>query len=171
MSAGSSVRATAVPADSTRRRPRADSLGATLLVLAGLAGVLQYLLPAFPVASLTNTAASGRLVTQTFAPFVADVTEPSSVIRLAVLAAAVGGAALGLLGLCSLLPVNHRPLGTVSLVLSLVIAAGAAGLYYRGEAVLGASSDALLSVARPGWWLVVAAASLGFLGAIRQLAR
>lgn len=142
---------------------RADPLAAVLLVLAGLAALLSWVLELFPVGS-GGVADSGATV---FSLATAHGPISSDITALCLVSVAVGGGALVLLGLAALLPINHRPFGVGALLVSLAVTGAAIWLLAKATDVLG-SAD-LLSGSHPAWYLIATAAVLGLVGAVRAM--
>ncbi|WP_111765099.1 hypothetical protein [Nakamurella deserti] len=175
--AGGSVGAGAAPpwpvaSDQQPRRPagpRADPIAFLLLVLAGGCGVTQYLLTGWPVGRsdpLGGTVVSGRQLLTELGP---HTNTTASVTRIALLVVTVGGAALILLGLASLLPMTHGPIGFAALLVALGVGGAAVWLVVQASRVLGSPASALFSGGELGWYLTVAAAVVGLFGAFKAL--
>jgi hypothetical protein len=149
--------------------PSADLAAFVLLLVGGVSGVLQYLIPQFPigarVAGTTLTVSGHDLITAS-----AGLATGSGVItRAAFVVAFVAGASLLLVALSALLPIDHRPLGSAGLVLSIAVLAAAGWLLATAESQMGLETSTLLSVDSFGWYLVVGAGLLGLVASIKLL--
>jgi hypothetical protein len=155
-------------------RPKPDFLAALLLLLGGTAGLLQYLLGGYAIGQLQpvgGAVLSGRDLLHTLAGYADDGSGAGNVTRIAILVATVGGGALVLLGISMLLPLNHRPLAAVSLIIALAAVAAAVWLIAQAERMLGSPVSAVLDAGHPGWYYVVAVAVFGLFGSVRALGR
>lgn len=161
-----------VASDQQPRRPagpRADPIAFLLLVLAGGCGIAQYLLAGWPVGrsdALGGTVASGRQLLSQLDP---DVDTTTSITRIALLVVTVGGAALILTGLASLLPMTHGPIGFLALLVALALGGAAVWLVVQGAGVMGSPSAALINGGEIGWYLAVAGSLVGLVGAFKAL--
>ena len=113
-----------VASDQQPRRPegpRADPMAFVVLLLAGSCGMAQYLVAGWPVGrsdALGGTVVTGRQLLSELGP---HLNTTASITRIALLVITVGGAALVLLGLASLLPMTHGPIGFAALLVALAI--------------------------------------------------
>ncbi len=149
--------------------PRSDPLAFLLLILAGAAGIAQYLMAGYPVGRsdpLGGSVVTGRELLSELGP---HVNSTASITRIALLVIVVGGAALVLLGLAALLPMSHGPVGLAALLIALAIGGAAAWIAVQSSRVLGSPVSALLAGGEIGWYLTVAAALIGMVGAFRAL--
>jgi len=163
---------TYAPARSHSGGPRADPIAAILLLIAGFCGLIQYAVAGFPIGHsqpVGGSVLSGKQLLATLSVYTRDATATANVTRIAILVTAVGGGALVVLGLCCLLPVNHRPFGTVALIISLASIAAVVWMLAQAEQVLGSPMSSLLSLDNPGWYLMAATAVVGLFGAVRAL--
>jgi len=161
-----------VTSDQVPRRydgPHADPVAFLLLLIAGTCGVAQYLISGFPVGQ--SQALGGTVVTgkQLLSDLSAHDTSTASVTRIAILVTTVGGGALLLLAITTLLPINHSPLGAVALVISLAVVAASIWFLAQAARVLGSPASALLSTDHLGWYLTAAAALVGVVGSLKSL--
>jgi len=148
---------------------RADGVAAVFLVLGGIAGLLPWFLDAYLIGSESSSGVGmtgAKLFTSLRAPDAGGVYDLTA---LAVLAITIGAGALVLLGLATLLPMNHRPIGTAALLVTVVIAGAAAWLLLKSSTVLATSPGQMLSGGHLGWHLAALAAVLGVVGSIRAL--
>lgn len=156
--------------------PTANSWAALFLVVGGFAGVLQLLLPwrsggpADPGANdpLHAVGVGGW----PFYRALHDLPAPAFELMLArfvVLGVAGAGLALVLLGLLNLLPIDHRPLGTVALLLSAGAVLGAVFLLARSRSVFGAGLNTLFGQAQLGFYLMLATGLVGLVGAFAAM--
>ena len=160
--------------------PRADVLGAVLLIAGGVAGVAQLFLPwrtvtVGPVSSAGAGAPAGddgpitgwqiyRLIRAVPGPG-ADL----SVVMYTVLGAAVGGGALILLGLAIMMPINHRPLGLAAMLISSLLILGSCWMLVRARSIFDVGLSGLFDQAQIGWYLFLACGVLGLIGALKPL--
>lgn len=161
-----------VASDPQPRRPegpRADPAAFLMLVIAGACGVAQYLVAGYPIGR--SDPVGGAVVTgrQLLADLGPHVNATTSVTRIALLVTVVGGGALILLGLASLLPMTHGPLGMVALLVALAIGGSAVWLVAQSNRVLGSPASALMTGGQIGWYLTAAAALIGIVGAFKAL--
>lgn len=153
--------------------PTANSWAAFFLVVGGFAGVLQLLLPwrsAGPDAgdALHAVGVGGW----PFYRALHDLPAPAFELVLArfvVLGVAGVGLALILLGLLNLLPIDHRPLGTVALLLSAGAVLGAVFLLARARSLFGVGLNALFGQAQLGFYLMLATGLVGLVGAFAAM--
>ena len=159
--------------------PRADVLGAVLLIAGGVAGVAQLFLPwrtvtvgpagpVGPAAAGDDAAITGwqiyRLIRAVPGPG-ADL----SVVMYTVLGAAVGGGALILLGLAMMMPINHRPLGLAALLISILLILGSCWMLVRARSIFDVGLSGLFDQAQIGWYLFLACGVLGLIGALKAI--
>jgi len=149
--------------------PRPDPVAFLLLVIAGACGLATYLVSGFPVGQ--SFVAEGTVVTgqDLMAILVTHGTPTDTVTRIGLLVTTVGGGALVLLAIATLLPITHKPLGGVALMIGLGGVASAVWLLAQASAVLGSPASALLSGNRLGWYLMAASALIGLVGAFKAL--
>lgn len=161
-----------VASDPQPRRPdgpRADPGAFLLLVLAGVCGIAQYLVAGYPVGRsdpIGGTVVTGRQLLSELGP---HVNATASITRIALLVIVVGGGALVLLGLASLLPMTHGPIGMAALLVALAIGGSAVWLVMQAGRVLGSPASALFAGGQVGWYLTAAAALIGLVGAFKAL--
>ncbi len=170
--AGGAAHPWPVASDQQPRRPagpRADPTAFLLLLLAGACGVVQYLLAGWPVGRsdpLGGAVVSGRQLLSELAP---HGNGTATVTRIALIVIVIGGAALILCGLASLLPMTHGPIGFAALLVSLAVGGAAVWLVVQASRGLGSPASALLTGGEIGWYLTAAAALLGVVGAFKAL--
>ncbi len=92
-----------------------------------------------------------------------------TITAYSVVGTALAGAALILLALAMLTPIDHRPLGAVALALSLAALAGDVWWLGHGHQTFNQSIADLFSHAGPGWYLFLAAGPVGILGSAKAL--
>jgi hypothetical protein len=161
-----------VASDQQPRRPegpRADPIAAVMLLLAGISGVAQYVVSGWPVGRsdpLGGSVVTGRQLLSELGP---HINTTASITRIALLVITVGGGALILLGLASLLPMTHGPVGFAALLVALAVGGAAVWLVAQATRVLGSPPSALLTGGQVGWYLAVAAALVGLVGAFKAL--
>jgi len=160
--------------------PRADVLGAVLLIVGGVAGVAQLFLPwrtvtVGPVGAASAGAPAGDHGTITgwqIYRLIRAVPGPGadlSVVMYTVLGAAVGGGALILLGLAMMMPINHRPLGLAALLISILLILGSCWMLVRARSIFDVGLSGLFDQAQIGWYLFLASGVLGLIGALKAL--
>lgn len=179
---GSRRAATAAAGSFERRPPAADPWAAALLIVAGLAALAQLVLPwravgpgsGGPAAALADSDAARAIGSGGWAFYRAlhDLPGPTfelTLARFVVLGTAGAGLALVLLGLLSLAPMDHRPLGSAALVVSGAAALGAVFLLARARSLFGVGLNALFSQAQTGFYLLLVAGLIGLAGAFKAL--
>lgn len=164
------VMAAPVPA---ARPARADPVAAVVLLVAGALGIWQMLAPWLSVGADSGTAAAASSPTgwQVYRALRA-LPAPSSELSwaaLAVLGAAVGGGALIVLGLATMAPINHRPLGAAALLISLLSIAGALWVAVHAKMIFDVGVFSLFGQARVGWYLFLGSGLLGVAGSWKAL--
>lgn len=171
---------TAVPA---RPGPTADPWASLLLLIAGLAALVQLVLP-WRSARLPATVGPGGADPDPtiqaigvggwrFYRALHDVTPATFELTLGryiVLGVAGAGLALVLLGLLCLLPIDHRPFGTVALLVSGFCVLGCVFLLARARTFFGVGLNGLFDQAQPGFYVLLAAGLIGVAGAFKALA-
>lgn len=149
--------------------PRADIGAAFLLLVAGICGVAQWFVAGYPVGQLQpvgGTVSTGEQLL----PYLDGSAETSfSITRIAILTVTMGGVGLILLAIATLLPINHRPLALASLLLAAGAAVAAIWIISKTSQVLGSAPQSLLSQGHFGWYLMVATAVIGAIGALKAL--
>lgn len=159
--------------------PTANPWAAFFLLLAGVAGLAQLLVPWRPAGSGPadggpNALHAAGVGGWRFYEALHDLPGPAFefvLARFVVIGVAGAGLALVLLGLLALLPIDHRPVGTVALLVSGAAVLGAVFLLARARALFGVSLNALFGQAQVGFYLVLAAGLVGLVGAFTALAR
>ncbi|HYN73708.1 MAG TPA: hypothetical protein VES60_14505 [Nakamurella sp.] len=157
--------------------PRADVMGAVLLIIGGIAGVAQLFLPwrtvtVDPVGTGVPAVDDGSITGWRIYRLIRAVPGPGadlSVVMYTVLGAAVGGGALILLGLAMMMPVNHRPLGLAALLISILLILGSCWMLVRARSIFDAGLSGLFDQAQIGWYLFLACGVLAFIGALKAL--
>jgi len=99
----------------------------------------------------------------------ASLSLSDSVTAYSVVGTALAGGALLMLGLAMFLPIDHRPLGAVALVLSVGMSACALWWLVRGHHTFNQSVADLFVHAGAGWYLFLVAGPIGILGSLRAL--
>lgn len=154
-------------------RPRpvvsADPTAGLLLILAGVTGILSLLLPwkqADPRLPTYGSKTGWDL-------FVIGHSQPlsagDSLALYAVLGIAVAGGACVILGLVMFAPIDHLPLGAVTLLLGVATTAGALWWFLHGRGAAG-GIRAMFSQTQLGWYLAIGAGIVELSGAIKALA-
>ncbi|MTD16464.1 hypothetical protein GIS00_21235 [Nakamurella sp. YIM 132087] len=154
--------------------PRPDVLGSLFVVLGGVMGLLQLALSwTYVVAGVglpgSATAPNGWGIYITMRAG-STVSASWAIGGYAVIGVGIAGAALVLLGLAMLAPLDHRPFGLAGLVLSLA-AMGAAGWWLaRSAQLMGQNLSALFANAGPGWYLFLIGGAIALVGSVKALA-
>ena len=162
-----------VTSDRGPRPPRSDVLASVVTVLAGAAGVLQLFLSWSSIVSgvgLRDT--DGRITgweRYQSARAGAALSTGDTITAYSVLGTALVGAALVLLGLAMLAPIDHRPLGVAALVVSLGAVAADSWWLARGHNTFNQSVPDLFTHASAGWYLFLIAGPLGTVGSLKAL--
>lgn len=148
---------------------RPDFLAAMMLVLGGGAGLISVLLPWMTRREIASSMSGWTYVTLGLSSGAGGDTG-QTVSAYGVLGIAVAGGACILLGLSTLLPITHQPLGAISLMLGLAVIG--AVLWWSQENQRSAGGfGALFDQLGPGWFVAAAAGPLILIGAIRALSR
>ncbi len=172
MAAGRGV-AWPVRSDHGPRPPHADLAAALLTLIAGAAGVGQLFLSWSSTVTGVGLQDAGGGITgwerYQAARAGGGLSVGDTVTAYSVVGAAMAGAALVLLGLAMLVPVDHRPLGFVALLLAIVSLAAAGWWLVRGHHTFNQSIAELFTHAGPGWYLFLAAGPVGVLGSAKAL--
>ncbi|SDP15806.1 hypothetical protein SAMN04515671_3070 [Nakamurella panacisegetis] len=172
-SRGASGVAWPVTSDHGFRPPRGDLLAALLTVVAGACGLGQLFLSWSSMVTGVGLQATGGGITgwerYQAARTGAALSTSDTVTAYSVIGVALAGAALLLLGLCLLTPIDHRPLGVVALLLSIACLAGAAWWPLHGYQTFNQSVSDLFSHAGLGWYLFLAAGPVGILGSAKAI--
>lgn len=146
-----------------------DPLAALLLIIGGVAGLLELLLPWRPAVS--SLPRYGSLTGWDLFVIGRNQQLPAgeSLALYAVLGVAVAGGACILLGLATMAPIDHQPLGAIALLLGVASIGGAVWWAFRSSAAAGGWST-LLRHAQPGLYLFLASGVLIVVGAVKALA-
>ena len=171
-----------MPAVPVRPGPKADPWASVLLILAGLAALAQLVLPwRSAQAELASNwpgpeaGPAGQAIGVSGWDFylaLHDLATPTFELvlgRWIVLGTAGAGLALLLLGLLTLLPMDHRPFGTVALLVSGFCVLGSVVLLARARTFFGVGLNGLFDQAQPGFYLLLAAGLIGLAGAFKAL--
>jgi len=152
-------------------------MGALLLIVGGIAGVAQLIVPwrtvsVGPVGSGAGSQAGddGSITGWQIYRLIRAVPGPGAdltVVMYTVLGAAVGGGALILLGLAVTMPINHRPLGLAALLISVLLIMGSCWMLVRARSIFDVSLSGLFDQAQVGWYLFLACGVLGLIGALK----
>lgn len=158
------------PAPSARA-PRADLVGALLLIAAGLAGLLQLAVPWLSAGATTGTTESltGWQLYR-LARAVPDLSLGEMFVPYGILGVAAGGLGLLLLGVAVLVPITHRPIGFAALAISVLCLLAALWVMVRAREAVGVGISGLFEQAEVGWYLFLATGVLGVIGAAKALA-
>ena len=162
-----------VTGDRGVRPPRSDLPAAMLTVLAGAAGVLQLFVSWSSIVSGVGLRDTDGQITgwerYQSARAGAGLSTADTITAFSVLGTALAGAALVLLGLAMLAPIDHRPLAVVGLIVS--VGAVTADFWWltRGHDTFNQSVTDLFTHASAGWYLFVIAGPLGTVGSLKAL--
>ncbi len=155
--------------------PRPDLLAGLITVIAGALGVGQLFLSWSSLVSGVglHDATGGVTGWERFlaARTGASLSVGDFITAYSVVGTALVGAALILLGLAMFLPIDHRPLGAVALVLSIGATAGALWWLVRGHHTFNQSVADLFVHAGAGWYLFIGAGPIGIVGSVTALTR
>jgi len=155
------------------RPPRADLLAALLTVIAGAAGLAQLALSwSSVITGVGLTDASGGITgwqRYQASRALSALSLSDTATAYSIIVAAMAGAALVLLGLTMLAPLDHRPLGFAALLLSLAMMAGALWWLLRGHQTFNQSISDLFVHGGPGWYVFLIAGPVGVLGSAKAL--
>jgi len=150
----------------SREVPRADPIAALILVVAGLMGVLQLLLPWLAIGAGLPGSFTGWQLFRAGRDQALDLS--SMVATYALPTVAVAGVALVLLGLAMFAPIDHRPLGFVGLIFGLLATVAAVWWVLDTRDARGGIGQ-ILSDAMLGWYLFLVAGPLGVVGSIKAM--
>lgn len=163
-----------VRSDPGRRSPQPDAFAAALTALAGAAAAGQLFLSWTSMVSGVGLQDADGGVTgwERFqaARTAATLSSGNGITAYSVVGTALAGGALLLLGLAMLLPIDHRPLASATLVLSLAALAAALWWLVQGFHTFNQSLPELFSHAGPGWYLFLLAGPVGVAGSLKALA-
>lgn len=157
------------------RPSRPDPVAAVVLFVAGAIGIWQLLLPWRTVAIDSSSLAGADVSVSGWQVYrlLRSVPDPGGDLQIAtysVLGTAVGGGALIVLGAAMMMAINHRPLGSAALLVSLLCVAGAGWMLISARAIFDVGLFTLLTQAQVGWYLFVATGFIGLIGAWKALA-
>lgn len=162
-----------VTSDTGARGPRSDFFAAFITIIGGAAGLGQLLLSwSSTVTGVGLQDPSGGITgweRYQAARTGAGLSLSDTVTAYSIVGTAIAGAALLLLGMAMLLPVDHRPLGTVALVLAVASLAAAVWWLVAGHRTFNQSVADLFNHAGPGWYFFLAAGPLGVIGSAKAL--
>ncbi len=162
-----------VTSDQGPRPPRADVVAALITVIGGAAGILQLFVSWSSIVSgvgLQDT--DGRITgweRYQSARAGSALSTGDTITAYSVLGTALAGAALVLLGLAMLAPIDHRPLAAVGLIFSLGALTADVWWLARGHDTFNQSVPDLFTHASAGWYLFLIAGPLGTLGSLKAL--
>lgn len=146
-----------------------DFFAAGLLVLGGGLGLISILL-AWKTDREISSSVSGWSYVRLVLGSGAGSDTGQSISAFGVLGIAVAGGACFALGLATLLPLTHQPLGAIALMLGLAVVSALLWWSQENQRPLG-GFGALLERVGPGWYLAAASGPLILIGAIRALSR
>lgn len=154
-----------VSSDVGRRLLRADAVAGILLILGGLAGLVQLFVP-WASATPGGVFSTGWQKFQALKSALPGVGFSYTFAAYALIAVAVVGVAMVLLGGVMFAPIDHRPPGIVALLAAVIAIVCAGWWVFWGPA--GSISE-LFSRAGVGWYLFIAGGVIGLFGAIKSL--
>jgi hypothetical protein len=146
--------------------PRADPLAGLTLVLAGVMGVMQLVLPWLAIGGGLPGSFTGWQLFRAGRDQALDLS--STLATYAMPTVAVAGLAMALLGLAMFAPIDHRPLGLVGLLFALV-ATVAAGWWVLDTWDARGGIGQILDDALAGWYLFLTAGPVGVVGSVKAL--
>jgi len=153
----------------TRPTVAADPVAGLLLIVSGVAGILELLLPWR--AAVRTLPSYGSLTGWDF--FVLGrgqaLAAGDTLALYTVLGVAVAGGACVLLGLAMFAPIDHHPLGAIALLASVASFGGALWWVLRNRLSAG-GIGAVLAQGQIGFYLFLSAGLMGLIGAIKALA-
>lgn len=162
-----------VASDRGPRPPHSDVMAAFVTVLAGAAGVIQLFVSWSSIVTgvgLRDT--DGRITgweRYQSARAGSALSTGDTITAFSVLGTALAGAALVLLGLALLAPIDHRPLAVAGLVVSLGALTADIWWLVRGHDTFNLSVPELFTHASAGWYLFLIAGPLGIIGSLKAL--
>lgn len=163
-----------VTSDPGPEPPRADLLAAMITVIAGAAGVLQLFVSWSSIVSGVGLRDTDGAITgwerYQSARAGAALSTGDTITAYSVLGTALAGAALVLLGLAMLAPIDHRPLAVVGLIVALGALTADVWWIARGHDTFNQSVPDLFAHASAGWYLFLIAGPLGTVGSLKALA-
>lgn len=158
-----------VSSDTGGRAVRADVAAFILLLVGGAAGIGQLFVPWYASSADLPGRHAGWQIFQSVKQGIPGLGFSYTFAAYAILAVAVVGVAMVLLGVAMLFPIDHRPLGVVAMVaaaIGLICAvwwafwAPPAGIHSIGERFADAGI---------GWYLFLTSGLVGLIGAIKSL--
>lgn len=155
---------------SRRTTVRPDFAAALLLVLGGGLAVIGFLLPWARSAAISASTTGWNYVTLVLGQGAGGSTA-QRVAALGILGVAVVGGACVVLGLATLLPVTHQPLGAIALLLGVAMLGAMLWWTYQAQNSVQGGVSALLPMLSAGWWLTAPAGLVCAIGGIRALSR
>lgn len=146
-----------------------DYFAGLMLILGGIAGVLELLLPWSP--AVDKLPAYGSLTgwDKLVIGSSQSLSAGDMIALYSVLGVAVAGGAAVLLGLAMFSPIDHQPFGAVALLLSIASVGAAIWWVLRNRQAAGGLGPLLVS-AQIGWYLFAISGLLALIGAIKALA-
>ncbi len=147
-----------------------DPIAGALIFVAGAAGVTQL------ATSWTSSTVAGQTTSLTgWTLFQLGRAGASTSTRYAIngysiLAVGIAGAVLALLGVLTVVPIRHRPVAVLALVIGLISLAAELWWVLNSEQALSESFTTVFRYAGPGWYFFLAAGPLALIGAGRALA-
>ncbi|WP_154674358.1 hypothetical protein [Nakamurella lactea] len=146
-----------------------DYFAGFMLILGGLAGVLELLLPWSPAVEKLPKYGSLTGWDKLVIGSSQQLSVADSIALYSVLAVAIAGGACILLGLAMFTPIDHQPFGAVALLVSVVSIGGAVWWVLRSRQAAGGLGP-MLSNAQIGWYLFAVSGIVCLIGAIKALA-
>lgn len=140
-----------------------------MLIIGGIAGVLELLLPWSPAAEKLPKYGSFTGWDKLVIGSSQSLSVADTIAVYSVLGVAVAGGACILLGIAMFTPIDHQPFGAVALLCSIASIGGAVWWLLRSRQAAGGLGP-MLSNAQFGWYLFAASGLLTLIGAIKALA-
>ncbi len=147
----------------------ADPIAGLLLILAGAAAILALLLPWKPADPRLPAYGSKTGWDLFVIGHSQQLSAGDSLALYALLGIAVAGGACVILGLVMFAPIDHLPLGAVTLLLGVSTTGGVLWWFLHGRAAAG-GLHAMFSQTQVGWYLALGAGIAEVAGAIKALA-
>lgn len=147
----------------------ADPIAGLLLILAGAAGILTLLLPWKPADPRLPAYGSKTGWDLFVIGHSQQLSAGDSLALYALLGIAMAGGACVVLGLVMFAPIDHLPLGVVTLLLGVATTGGALWWFLHGRGAAG-GLHAMVSQTQIGWYLALGAGIVEVAGAIKALA-
>lgn len=154
-------------------RPRVavapDYFAGLMLIVGGLAGVLELLLPWTPAVEKLPRYGSLTGWDKLVIGSSQSLSVADTVALYSVLAVAIAGGACIVLGLAMFTQIDHQPFGAIALLLSVLSIGGVVWWVLRSRQAAGGLGP-MLTNAQVGWYLFAISGVICLIGAIKALA-